>query len=77
VVPTDKSASKPAKGELRDLHILKLYDHLPLSAVIPVSVAAAIKGVDEKTIRRNYSLVPVSDRRVGVRKCDLVDVAAA
>jgi hypothetical protein len=76
--PTSKSAAKPAKGgdaveqprrgTLRDLHLLKIYDHLPPSATLPVSVAAMLKGVDEKTIRRNYPTTPVSDGRVGVRK---------
>jgi hypothetical protein len=42
-----------------------------------VPVAAAVKGVSDKTIRRNYDLVPVSDRRVGVRKRDLVKAEAA
>jgi hypothetical protein len=59
-----------------DLHLLKLFDDLPGSAVVPVPVAAAVIGVSDKTIRRNYTLVPVSDRRVGVRKRDLVAVEA-
>jgi hypothetical protein len=60
-----------------DLRLLKLFDTLPGSAVLPVAVAAAVKGVSDKTIRRTYKLIPVSDRRVGVRKRDLVDVEAA
>ena len=61
-----------------DLHLLKLFDALPGSAVLPVAVAAAVKGVSDKTIRRTYRLIPGSaDRRVGVRKRDLVDVEAA
>jgi hypothetical protein len=50
---------------------LKIYENLPPSAVLPVPVAAAVKGVSDKTIRRNYELIPVSDGRVGVRKGDL------
>jgi hypothetical protein len=60
-----------------DLHLLKLYDDLPNSAVVPVAVAAAVKGVSDKTIRRNHELVPVSNRRVGVRKRDLAAMEAA
>lgn len=60
-----------------DLRLLRIFEDLPDSAVLPVAVAAAVKGVSDKTIRRTYKLVPVSDRRVGVRKRDLVDVEAA
>jgi hypothetical protein len=60
-----------------DLRLLKLFDDLPASAIVPVPVAAAVKGVSTKTITRTYDLVPVSDRRVGVRKRDLVDGEAA
>ena len=60
-----------------DLRLLEFFEDLPNSAVLPVAVAAAVKGVSDKTIRRTYKLVPVSDRRVGVRKRDLVDVEAA
>jgi hypothetical protein len=66
-----------AQMKPHDLHLLKLFDDLPGSAVLPVAVAAAVKGVSDKTIRRTYKLVPVSDRRVGVRKHDLIDVEVA
>jgi hypothetical protein len=66
--PNSKSPSQPRRGEQRDLHFLKIYEHLPPSAVLPVSVAAAVKGVSDKTIRRNYTLTAVSGGRVGVRK---------
>jgi hypothetical protein len=52
----------------RDLHLLQIFEHLPPSAVVPVAVVAAVDGTSEKTVRRNYKLVQVSDRRVGVRK---------
>jgi hypothetical protein len=66
--PTHKPQPGRNRGDLRDLRLLKLYEYLPLTAVLPVSVAAVIKGVSEKTIRRNYATVPVSDGRVGVQK---------
>lgn len=56
----------------RDLHLLQIFDYLPASAVVPVAVAAAIEGTSEKTVRRNHTLVQVSERRVGVRKRDLL-----
>jgi hypothetical protein len=40
-------------------------------------VAAAVRGVSDKTIRRNFPLVLVSKRRVGVRKSDLAYMVAA
>ena len=48
--------------------LLKIYETLPNRAVIPVPVAAAVCGVSDKTIRRNYTLLQVSDGRVGVLK---------
>lgn len=55
----------------RDIRLLEIFEHLPPTAVLPVAVAAAHQGVSEKTIRRNYTLIPVSDRRKGVLKRDL------
>ena len=52
----------------RNIRLLEIYASLPPSAVVPKAVAAAVKGVSEKTITRNYTLVPVSDGRVGVVK---------
>ena len=54
-----------------NLRLLEIYASLPSTAVVPVPVAAAVKGVSDKTIRRNYELIPVSDGRVGVRKGQL------
>jgi hypothetical protein len=55
----------------RHLDLLENIDRLPPSAIVPVPVAAAHKGLSEKSIRRLYPLTPVSDCRVGVRKSDL------
>jgi hypothetical protein len=52
--------------------LLALFDELPSSAVVPLKIAAAYKGVSEKTIRRIFPLIEVSPRRVGVRKVDLL-----
>jgi hypothetical protein len=60
-----------------DLHLLKIFEHLPPTAVLPIAVAAAHEGVSEKTIRRNYTLIRVSDRRKGVLKGDLQRRGAA
>ena len=54
-----------------DLRLLQIFEALPATAVLPIAVAAAHEGVSEKTIRRNYTLVQVSDRRKGVLKKDL------
>ena len=56
----------------RDLHLLRIFDLLPASSIVPVAVAAAVEGTSEKTVRRNHRLIQVSDRRVGVRKSDLL-----
>jgi hypothetical protein len=53
--------------------LLAVFDALPPSAVVPVKIAAAYKGVSEKTIRRLFILIEVSARRVGVRKADLLE----
>ncbi len=62
---------------LRYVELLKHFDSLPLTATVPLAVAAAWRGISEKTIRRTYPLVRLSDRRVGVRKGDLVKEVAA
>ena len=45
---------------------LKLIHTLPDSAYVSVAVAALHDGVGEKTIRRNYPLIKISERRCGV-----------
>jgi hypothetical protein len=55
----------------RHLELLQNFDSLPPSAVLPLAVAAAHQGISEKTARRLYPLVDVSDGRVGIRKGDL------
>jgi len=45
---------------------LKDIDSLPDSAVVPVAVAAKHDDVSERTIRRTYPLVQLSERRKGV-----------
>jgi hypothetical protein len=45
---------------------LKLIHTLPDSAYVSVAVAALHDGVGEKTIRRNYPLIKISERRYGV-----------
>jgi hypothetical protein len=54
------------------LRLLKIFDDLPLTAAVPIQVAAAVDGVSEKTIERTYKTVRVSDRRKGVLKKDIV-----
>jgi hypothetical protein len=39
---------------------------LPDSAVVPIGVAAIHDNVSERTIRRNYPLIELSERRKGV-----------
>jgi hypothetical protein len=46
---------------------LKLIPNLPDSAVVAVAVAALHDDVSEKTIRRSYPLIKISERRYGVR----------
>jgi hypothetical protein len=65
------SASERKPLSVRNLEILQAYPHLPPTSTIPVPVAGLIRGTSEKTIRRRYPLVAVSDGRVGVRKGDL------
>jgi hypothetical protein len=57
--------------KVRHLELLENIDRLPPSAVVPIPVCAAWKGLSEKSIRRLYPLTAVSDCRVGVRKQDL------
>ena len=56
----------------RDLRLLKIFDDLPLTAVVPIGVTAAVDGTSEKTVTRTYDLVQVSDRRKGVLKKHIV-----
>jgi hypothetical protein len=55
----------------RHLELLKNFDSLPDSAVLPIPVVAAHQGLSEKTVRRIYQLENVSDHRKGVRKGNL------
>jgi hypothetical protein len=61
----------------RYIELLKNFDSLPPTATVPLAVAAAWRGVSEKTIRRNYPIVATSEGRRGVRKRDLVKAEAA
>jgi hypothetical protein len=54
-----------------NLQLLKLYDDLPLSAVVPTVVVAALRGCSPKTVRRRYKLVRITDRLRGVLKREL------
>lgn len=47
--------------------ILKRIPDLPDSAVVPTAVAAAHDNVSERTVRRRYPLIKLSERRYGVR----------
>jgi hypothetical protein len=49
-----------------DKEILKEIADLPDSAVVPVSVAAKHDHVSERTVRRRYPLVQLTERRYGV-----------
>jgi hypothetical protein len=57
---------------VRYVDLLKNFDSLPPTAIVPIPVAAAWRGVSEKTIRRNFPLVQTSESRRGVRKADLL-----
>ena len=46
--------------------ILKDFDKLPDSAVVPTKVAAQHDHVSERTVRRNYPLIRLTQRRYGV-----------
>ena len=46
--------------------ILKRFPDLPDSAVVPTAVAAMHDNVSERTVRRNYPLIKLSERRFGV-----------
>jgi hypothetical protein len=46
--------------------ILKRFADLPDSAVVPTAVAAMHDNVSERTVRRNYPLIQLSERRFGV-----------
>lgn len=55
----------------RNLEILQHLDLLPPSAIVPIEVVAMYRGISEKTARRIYRTVAVSERRLGVRRGDL------
>ena len=57
---------------VRYADLLKNFNSLPPSAVLPVPVAAAYRGISERTVRRDFPLIRTSAGRVGVRKRDLV-----
>jgi hypothetical protein len=46
--------------------ILKRFADLPDSAVVPTAVAAMHDNVSERTVKRNYPLIKLSERRYGV-----------
>jgi hypothetical protein len=46
--------------------ILKRFADLPDSAVVPTAVAAKHDNVSERTVRRTYPLIKLSERRYGV-----------
>jgi hypothetical protein len=46
--------------------ILRDFDKLPDSAVVPTKVAALHDHVSERTVRRNYPLIRLTERRYGV-----------
>jgi hypothetical protein len=46
--------------------ILKRFADLPDSAVVSTAVAAMHDNVSERTVRRNYPLTKLSERRFGV-----------
>ena len=46
--------------------ILKRFDELPDSAVVPTAVAAKHDNVSERTVIRNYPLIKLTERRHGV-----------
>ncbi len=50
---------------------------LPDSAIVSIAVAALHDGVSEKTVRRSYPIVKISNRRYGVRVGYLRDRKAA
>jgi hypothetical protein len=52
-------------------NLLKEFPDLPLTAIIPLPVAAAVEGCSVKNIRRNYELEKISTYRQGVRKKNL------
>jgi hypothetical protein len=45
---------------------VKLIHNLPDSAFVSIAVAALHDGVGEKTVRRNYPLIKISEKRYGV-----------
>jgi hypothetical protein len=56
----------------RYVELLKTFDSLPPTAIVPIPVAAAWRGISEKTIRRSFPLIATSAGRRGVRKADLL-----
>jgi hypothetical protein len=59
----------------RYVELLKNFDSLPPTAIVPIPVAAAWRGISEKTIRRKFQLIATSEYRRGVRKSELTKVA--
>jgi hypothetical protein len=47
-------------------NILKQFADLPDSAVVPTAVAAKHDHISERTVRRTYPLIKLSERRYGV-----------
>jgi hypothetical protein len=46
--------------------ILKRFHELPDTAVVPLEVAAKHDNVHKRTVKRNYPLVRMTERRYGV-----------
>ena len=47
--------------------ILRRFDQLPDDAVVPSYVTAIVHGVSERTVRRTYPSVRLSQNRIGQR----------
>jgi hypothetical protein len=48
------------------LKLLSIVEHLPPSAVSPVSVVAAYRGISVRQVKRDFSLIKMGQRLVGV-----------
>jgi len=51
----------------RQADLIRRFDELSEDAVVPASVAAAIHSISMRTVLRQYPLVQLGPRRVGVR----------
>jgi hypothetical protein len=53
----------------RYVELLKNFDSLPQTAIVPIPVAAAYRGISEKTIRRKFQLIAIRPppRRAQIR----------